>query len=104
MKPNRKALVWVEWQDAVGDSTRTHFEDVGAASLVKNINLGWVLHENASRIVLAHGFSSSGEVDHFTIPQADILSVTPAAYTPRKKPTEGRPSGEESKQGGSGVS
>ena len=86
MKPEARKVVWVEWHDAVGESTRTHFENIAECSLSKNFNLGWVLHENEKRIVLAHGFTAAGEIDHFTIPQADIISITPVAPPRARKP------------------
>ena len=86
MKPEARKVVWIEWHDAVGDSTRTHFDSLSDCQLCKNTNLGWIIHENDKRIVLAHGFSTSGEVDHFTIPQADIISITPVAPPRARKP------------------
>lgn len=90
-RPDKRKLVWVTWHDAVGDTARTHVDDLAGLSLATNVNLGWVIHEDEKRIVLAHGFSTTDEVDHFTIPRGDILSIEPAAYSPRpKKPAEGK--------------
>jgi hypothetical protein len=76
--PCRKtALVWIRWRDAVNESTRAQVEDAANAQLAVNTNIGWVLHENAERLVLAHGVSSTGEVDHFIIPIACIVERRP---------------------------
>lgn len=84
-RPTKKQLVWITWRDAVAETTRTHFDDLSEISLSTNTNLGWIIHENESRIVLAHGYSTSGEIDHFAIPQGDIVSRDPAGGAPRKK-------------------
>ena len=63
MKPSRKQLVWVKWQDAVSDSSRTHYEELSEVRLSINDNLGWIIHENDKRIVLAHGYTATGEID-----------------------------------------
>lgn len=83
-RPAKRQLVWVTWQDAVGDSSRAHIDDLAGITLALNTNLGWIIHEDDSRIVLAHGFSSTGEVDHFTIPRGDIRDIEYAAFSPRK--------------------
>jgi hypothetical protein len=87
--PCRKnGLVWIRWRDAVGNSTRTQVEDAAHAQLAINTNLGWILHENGDRLVLAHGVSSSGEVDHFVIPIACIVErrpVLPVRKTKQEK-------------------
>lgn len=90
MKPNKKELVWVTWRDAESSSTRTHVEDLADVRLSRNVNLGWVIHENDKRIVLAHGFCTSGEVDHFAIPRGDIESIELAAV-PQRKAKNGLP-------------
>ena len=74
MLPCKKGqIVWIRWQDAVGDSTRSQIEDARKAQLAVNLNIGWILDENAERVVLAHGTSTSGEIDHLVIPVANIL-------------------------------
>lgn len=88
MKPHKKDLVWVTWRDAESSSTRTHVEDLADVRLSRNVNLGWVIHENERRIVLAHGFCTSGEVDHFAIPKGDIEDIEYAAR-PAKRKTDG---------------
>ena len=76
--PCRKGcVIWIRWRDAVGNSTRAQVEDAANAQLALNTNIGWVLHENAERLVLAHGVSSTGEVDHFVIPIACIVERRP---------------------------
>lgn len=66
-------IVIIEWHDAVNESTRTDEGELAKVKLAINRNVGWVVHENDVRIVLAHGWSTSGEVDHFTIPKGDII-------------------------------
>jgi hypothetical protein len=85
-RPDKKDLIWVTWKDAVGCSSRVQFESLKDISLVYNTNLGWIIDENSERIVLAHGVSTSGEVDHFAIPTGDIISREPVvAKISRKK-------------------
>ena len=84
-RPNKKQLVWVTWRDAVAETTRMHIDELSKVCLAVNTNLGWIVDEDKERIVLAHGYSTSEEVDHFAIPQGDIVSIEPAGYTPRKK-------------------
>ena len=79
--PNSELEI-IQWQDAVGDSTRTHFESIADIRLAVNVNIGWVVDENENRIVLAHGRSDTGEVDHLTIPVDSILE--------RKRVSRGR--------------
>ncbi len=64
----KNSVVWICWRDAVGDSIRTPAESIDNICLVTNINIGWIIHENEERVVLAHGSSTSGEIDHITIP------------------------------------
>lgn len=80
----KNELLFVKWKDAVGDSSRAHRDDVKNASLVTNTNIGWILHEDEERIVLAHGCSTSGEIDHFVIPKGDIVERT---YVIKRKST-----------------
>lgn len=66
-------LVWVVWKDAVNQSARAIPEDLAAVGLATNTNLGWIVHRNSERIVLAHGVSGTREVDHFAIPYNCII-------------------------------
>jgi hypothetical protein len=75
IKPNKKELVWITWRDAECSSTRTHIEEVSEVRLSTNVNLGWIIHRNERRIILAHGYATSGEIDHFAIPVGDIESI-----------------------------
>jgi hypothetical protein len=81
--PDKKELVWITWKDAVNTSSRVHWESLKDQCLVCNSNVGWIVHETDERIVLAHGVSTSGEVDHFVIPVADIVTREP--ITARKR-------------------
>lgn len=69
----RSQLVWIMWRDAVGTSARLQVEDVATLALVVNTNIGWIIHEDETRIVLAHGTSTSGEVDYLAIPANCIV-------------------------------
>jgi hypothetical protein len=86
-RPDKRKLVWVTWHDAVAETSRAHEDDLAERSLTTNVNLGWIAHQDAKRMVLAHGYSCTGEIDHFTIPMGDVLSIDPAAYVPRPKKT-----------------
>ena len=68
-----REIVWVVWVDAVNLSTRVHYEAVRDCSCATNVNVGWVVDENDKRIVLAHGKSSTGEIDVFVIPVENII-------------------------------
>lgn len=76
-KPIASQFVVVRWWDACNESTRTDETELAKVKLAENINYGWVVHSNSERILLAHGFSSSGEVDHFSIPTGNIISQLP---------------------------
>lgn len=89
--PPRTKLEWIVWKDACADSSRVAVDSIKDVRLVTNTNLGWVIHEDAERVVLAHGISTSGEIDHFVIPLNCIVERKPLfAGKPRgkKKPTE----------------
>jgi len=72
--PCRKSeIVFVVWKDAVGQSTRAQHESVAELQRATNINVGWIVHENAERLVLGHGISTTGELDHLVIPIANVV-------------------------------
>lgn len=76
--PHASKLVWIVWKDAVGGSNRSVPEALKDIRLVTNINLGWIVHENRERIVLAHGRSSgTDEIDNFVIPKKNIVERIP---------------------------
>lgn len=70
-------VVWVVWKDAVGDSTRCQADAISSVTLVTNTNLGWIIHETAEAVTLAHGVSGSGEIDLFCIPRNCIVEIIP---------------------------
>ncbi len=70
-------LVWVTWRDAVNQSARIHADDWANVSIVQNKNLGWIVDQNADRLLLCHGVSSSGEFDCFAIPTENVVAVEP---------------------------
>lgn len=80
--PDRRELVWIVWKDACGSSSRHQVDALSEVQLVTNTNLGWILHENEERVVLAHGFSTSGEVDHFVLP---VNCIVKREYVVRKR-------------------
>jgi len=87
IRPAKNAeLVWIVWADAVGESCRHHAENVAGLHLATNTNLGWVVHENERRLILAHGMSDSGELDVFAIPQNCIIERIPVI---KKRPRNG---------------
>ena len=85
-RPNTD-LVWINWDDAVGGD-RIRAEDIPNSHLAENWNLGWIEHEDDKRIVLCHAFSSTGEYEHTTIPQADIVDRIPVVRSARRKNAE----------------
>ena len=70
---DRMEVVWIVWKDACGDSARVQIDSVKDCSLVTNTNLGWIIHENEERVILAHGVSTGGEIDYFAIPSNCIV-------------------------------
>ena len=68
---------FIIWRDAVNMSTRSHVAELDKVRCAHNTNLGWVMNENADRVVLAHGISDTGEVDHFVIPKNCIIERVP---------------------------
>ena len=76
---------FIIWRDAVNMSTRSHVAELDKVRCAHNTNLGWVVSENTDRVVLAHGISDTGEVDHFVIPQSCIIKRVPIIPNKRKK-------------------
>ena len=83
----KENLVWIIWKDACGDSARLQVDSVESCSLVTNTNVGWILHENEERVILAHGISTGGEVDFFAIPSNCVVE---RIYPFRKEVKNGR--------------
>jgi len=81
----KSEIVYIVWHDALDESSRATVDVLLAARLSVNGNLGWIIHEDDTRIVLAHGNSeTTGEIDHSVIPQAMILErIYP--FPPRKR-------------------
>jgi len=81
MKPSlpcpKSGLVWIRWLDASGESCRIHIDDVHNLSAEINTNIGWVVAENGDVLRLAHGQSSTGEIDCFKIPKVNIIERIP---------------------------
>jgi len=79
----KSGLVWIRWIDASGESCRIHIDDIQNMSAEINTNIGWIIAENGNVIRLAHGQSSTGEVDCFKIPKVNIIERIPIV-PPRK--------------------
>ncbi len=79
-------VVWIRWQDAVGESAR-HSDDPAKIRLAVNTNIGWITHEDAERVVLDHGCSTTGEYDIFVIPVVNIIQRIPLIAKLAKKAT-----------------
>lgn len=89
-RPNKNKLVWLTWVDAASETSRADATEIAGITLATNQNVGWIIHEDQYRVVLAHGFSNTGEIDHFTIPRGNIISIEPAAVTQRKRKEAGK--------------
>lgn len=72
--PCRKSDVeFVIWKDAVSQWSRGQLDEASELGLARNVNIGWVVHENEERIVFCNGTSSTGEMDHLVIPTANVV-------------------------------
>ena len=83
-------VVFIAWHDACCETSRVHQDAIDEVGLVTNTNIGWIAHENERRIVLAHGVSTGGEIDHLAIPTASIISRVPL-MPPSKRRSCGGP-------------
>lgn len=71
--PCKKSEVcWIIWRDAYGGE-RIHRDNISQGGIVINMNVGWIAHEDESRIALAQGISQSGELDVLYIPTENIV-------------------------------
>ena len=81
-------VVFVTWEDALSESEREQEDDLLQTTTAVNTNVGWIIHRDRKRIILAHGKSSTGEVDRFVIPAKNILKITsvkrPSQWVSRK--------------------
>lgn len=64
-------IVVVKWYDAYVN--RDYIGNISDCDLAVNSNVGWILDENDSRVVIASGFSSTSEVDVVVIPTSLII-------------------------------
>ena len=72
--PCKKSEVcWLVWRDAVGGGSRVHRDEIGACGVVINKNIGWIVHEDKSRVALAQGSSQTGELDVTFIPIENVI-------------------------------
>lgn len=70
-----KPLVLVLWRDAAGTSFRAYLDDLEKIKPYINTNIGWLVDKNDDRLILAHGYSETGEVDVFTIPSESVVEI-----------------------------
>jgi hypothetical protein len=82
--PDRRKLVWIIWKDAVDCSSRVHTDCLKDVQLATNTNIGWIVEEDAERVVLAHGFSTTLEIDHFAIPVSCIVRREPVVMARKR--------------------
>lgn len=88
-RPFEPTSLWiVKWKDAVNHSCRAQLADLSTMDLAINVNVGWIIDENASRIILAHGYSDTGEIDYFAIPTNCIVEKFPVKGSSNKKGTK----------------
>jgi len=73
MPGKKKDIIVIWWYDAVSMPSREQTDAVNNLQLAVNCNIGWIMHENELRIVLCHGNSNTGELDHYLIPTANIM-------------------------------
>lgn len=75
----------VKWKDAVNYSHRAQITDINNIDLAVNTNVGWIMDENESRIILVHGFSDTGELDYFAIPTSCVVEKIQAKKKIQRK-------------------
>lgn len=69
---------FVVWEDAVQKSwDRGHEEDIEKVKLAINVSIGWVVHKDKKRLVLANGNSTTGELDCLVVPVSQVLKRVP---------------------------
>ena len=84
-----KDLVWIVWKDAYGDKRTILDEDLPSITLTTNTSIGWIIHENADRLVLAYETSGTGEREFSVIPVNWIVERIPVRRPrARKEPNE----------------
>lgn len=83
MPCRKEKIVIIWWWDAVSSSSRVQMDETGSLKLAQNCNIGWIAQEDDERIVLCHGKSTTGEVDHFLIPKPNIIKRV--TVCPRKR-------------------
>ena len=67
-------IVGINWLDACAMHDRIQESDIKTyVGLSKNFNIGWVLDQNKTRLLLCNGKCSTGELDVMTIPVGNII-------------------------------
>jgi hypothetical protein len=82
---DKDRIEFIIWRDAVNMSSRAHIDELDKVRCAINTNLGWAIHENEDRVVLAHGTSDTGEVDHFVIPKNCIVERIPIVEAKKRR-------------------
>ena len=79
-------LVWIEWWDACAGRHPT--SSLAKADLARMFNIGWIIHEDRKRIVLAHSLGDSDEYDTMRISKRQIIRRIPVRRSAkaRRKP------------------
>lgn len=72
---HRARLVWIEWEDAA--SHNTGWVEWGGVPLTAEpvVTVGFVLAENAERILIASTVATEGTNGHFSIPRGMITRL-----------------------------
>lgn len=65
------------WRDAFGTSERIQEAEIPGITVATNVNIGYIIHENDDRLILANGHSTSGEIDHIVIPAENVTARYP---------------------------
>lgn len=67
-------IIGITWLDAAQMHERIREEDFEIYNgLSKNFNIGWIINENDTRIILCFGTCSTGEYDIMAIPTNAVI-------------------------------
>ncbi|MFW9874468.1 MAG: hypothetical protein ACFFG0_15285 [Candidatus Thorarchaeota archaeon] len=70
----KSPLIGIRWLDAMQMHDRIYKKDFKRYfGLSRNYNIGWIVDENPERVLLCHGYCSSGEFDILAIPTNAIV-------------------------------
>ena len=69
-----QSMIGIWWWDALQMHDRIREEEIETlVGLSRNYNVGWILHENDTRIILCFGTCSTGEYDIMVIPTNAVI-------------------------------